>query len=66
MQNEADVMEAKLRASIEAAKAVKMTPEEQEIQRRSFAYGNTHIENEHVTRETVAEAAEAMKRRKKQ
>lgn len=66
MQNEADVMEAKLRALIEAAKAVKMTPEEQEIQRRSFAYGNTHIENEDVTRETVEEAAEAMKRRKKQ
>ncbi len=66
MQDEADVMEARLRALIQAAKAVKMTPEEQEIQRRSFAYGNTHIENEHVTRETVEEAAEAMKRRKKQ
>ncbi len=65
MENEVDVMEDKLRALLEAAKAVKMTPEEQEVQRRSFAYGNAHIENEYVTRETVAEAAEAMESRKK-
>ena len=58
-------MEDKLRALLEAAKTVKMTPEDQEVQRRSFAYGNTHIENENITRETIAKAAETMKKRKK-
>ena len=41
---------------LEAAKKVVPTPEEKEQQRRSFAYGNTHIENERITREMVAEA----------
>ena len=31
------------------AKNVKMTPEARERQRRSFAYGNTHAENEKIT-----------------
>ena len=31
--------------------------EDREAQRRSFAYGNTHIENERVTREIVDEQA---------
>ncbi len=61
MQNEADVMEEKLRALIEAAKAVKMTPEEQEIQRRSFAYGNTSMENGRITRDTIDKAADDLK-----
>ncbi len=37
------------------------TPEEDEAQRRSFAYGNTHFENESITREMVNRAAEALK-----
>jgi hypothetical protein len=34
---------------------------EREEQRRSFAYGNTNIGNPRITREMVAEAAEAMR-----
>ncbi len=37
-----------------------MTPEEQEEQRRSFAYGNTKIENEDITRETIDREADAL------
>jgi hypothetical protein len=42
---------------IEAARAVTMTPDEKERQRQSFAFGNAHIENEFVTRETIRQAA---------
>jgi hypothetical protein len=31
-----------------------MTPDQLREQRRSFAYGNTHIENERITREMIA------------
>lgn len=31
---------------------------EKEVQRQSFAYGNAHVENDHVTRDMVAAAAE--------
>ena len=40
-----------------------MTAEEREQQRRSFAYGNTKIENDLITREMVDELAEAQKKR---
>ena len=49
----------KLAALIERARGVKMTPKEQEEQRRSFAYGNTKIENDLITREMINEIAEA-------
>lgn len=42
---------------LKAAKKFTMTDEEQEEQRRSFAYGNANIENENVTREAVDQAA---------
>lgn len=42
------------------AKNVKMTPEARERQRRSFAYGNTHAENEKITRTTIDHAAERL------
>lgn len=35
-----------------------MTAAEREEQRRSFAYGNTNIENERVTRRVVDEQAD--------
>lgn len=38
-----------------------MTPEEAEEQRRSFAYGNTKIENDTITRDTVNRAADMLK-----
>ena len=51
---------------LEAAKRVVMTPEEKEQQRRSFAYGNTKIENSRITREMVDEAADALNKAKAQ
>jgi len=38
------------------ARKIIMTTAQLGEQRRSFAYGNTHIENERITREMVAEA----------
>jgi hypothetical protein len=40
-----------------------MTSDQREQQRRSFAYGNTKIENDLITREMVAERAEAQKKK---
>ena len=42
---------------IEKAAKVKMSEDEKEAQRRSFAYGNAHIENDRVTKEMVERAA---------
>jgi predicted RNA-binding protein with PIN domain len=52
----------KLAILIEMARAVRMSASDSEEQRRSFAYGNTKIENERITREMVNERAEALKR----
>jgi hypothetical protein len=38
------------------ARKITMTSDQLREQRRSFAYGNTNIENERITREMVAEA----------
>jgi len=46
---------------IAAAKTVKSTPQQLEEQRRSFAYGNTKIENPLITREMIDEEADALK-----
>ena len=43
---------------IESARTYRMTRAEKEAQRRSFAFGNTHIENPLITRKMVDEAAE--------
>jgi len=45
---------------IEAARGIKMSAEEKERQRRSFAYGNTHAENEKITRATIDDAADRL------
>ena len=50
---------------IEAAKTAKPTPEQQERQRRSFVYGNTHFENALITRELVDREAENLAKDKK-
>ena len=47
---------------LEAAKTAKPTPEQQEQQRRSFVYGNTHLENELITREMADHEAESVAR----
>ena len=49
-------MEKDLEELIERARHIEMTPTQAAAQRQSFAYGNTHIENENITREMVAEA----------
>lgn len=55
-------MTNRLEQLLEDTRSVKMTPEQQEQQRRSFAYGNANIENERVTREMVDDAAEQLDR----
>jgi hypothetical protein len=56
-------MPTDLQQLLDAAKAKPMTEADCETQRRSFAYGNAHIENELVTREMVDEAAKSIKPR---
>jgi len=46
---------------LERARSVKMTIGELEEQRRSFAYGNTAIENDRITREVVDREAVKLK-----
>ena len=55
-------MSDNLKELLEKAKSVKVSPEQKEEQRRSFAYGNTNIENPRITRETVDQAAEQLKK----
>ena len=45
---------------LEAAKKFVLTSEDKEQQRRSFAYGNTVIENPRITREMVDRAADEL------
>lgn len=45
---------------ISRARGVKMSCEERETQRRSFAYGNSKIENGHVTRDSINREAERL------
>ena len=42
-----------LQILIEAARSRTISPDERQAQRRSFAYGNTKIENDRITREMV-------------
>ena len=54
-------MSQELEKLLDMARRVQMTPEQAEEQRRSFAYGNTKIENDSITRATVDRAAETLK-----
>ena len=54
-------MPRELEILLAAAQGRNATPDEQEAQRRSFAFGNTHFENERITKETVDRAAEELK-----
>ena len=45
-----------LEALIAKARQVRMTETQEREQRLSFVYGNTHIENDRITRAMVAEA----------
>ncbi len=55
-----------LKYLVEEARKTKMTAAEKEQQRRSFAYGNTHIENSDITRKTIDDAAALLDRQKQQ
>lgn len=48
---------------IEAAREVTMTECEREVQRRSFAYGNTKIENDKITRKMISDQATILAQR---
>lgn len=45
---------------LEEARRHHPTPAEKEEHRRSFAYGNTHIENSRITRDLVDRQAEQL------
>ena len=47
------------------ARNITMTTAQLRVQRQSFAYGNTHIENDRITREMVAEIDEKIDRNDK-
>ena len=50
---------------ISRARRITMTTAQLREQRLSFAYGNTHIENERITKEMVAEADKKIEMRDK-
>ncbi|MCC7046580.1 MAG: hypothetical protein IT562_07710 [Alphaproteobacteria bacterium] len=53
-------MSKEIEKLVQLAKQVPETPNDRERQRRSFAYGNTAIENPLITREMVEEQADRM------
>jgi hypothetical protein len=55
------VMSKDLQQLIESSRMREFSPSEREEQRRSFAYGNTRIENSRITRSTVDRQAELLK-----
>jgi hypothetical protein len=48
-------MANKLEELVIRTRKITMTPDQLREQRQSFAYGNTNIENERITREMVAD-----------
>ncbi len=56
-------MSEELDELIEVARAIRMTSEQAERQRRSFAYGNVKIENDSITWEMIHRAAEGLEER---
>jgi len=55
----------RLEKLLESTRKVVPTSQEKEEQRRSFAYGNTKIENPRITRETVDREAESLESSKR-
>jgi hypothetical protein len=53
-------MNEPLKTLIEAARKAPQTKSDLEVQRRSFAYGNTHFENNMITRDMVNRIADEM------
>lgn len=57
-------MNKELKDLIEAAKNVEITDDQREVHRRSFAFGNTNMENDRITKEMIDAEAEKLKREK--
>jgi hypothetical protein len=57
-------MTKELQVLVERARTIEMTPEQLREQRQSFVYGNTHIENDDITREMVAEVDRELEAKK--
>ena len=55
-------MTNRLQELLDQARKNVPTAQEKEEQRRSFAYGNTKIENSRITREMVDQEAESLKK----
>jgi hypothetical protein len=53
-------MNRDLKPLLEVAERTTMTPQEKEEQRRSFAFGNTAIENDRITREMIESEADQL------
>lgn len=51
-----------LQKLIDAAQNRPFSEAEREAQRRSFAFGNTHIENDLITRQMIDEQAEILEK----
>jgi hypothetical protein len=60
--SQGDTMTNRLQELLDEARKNVSTTQEKEEQRRSFAYGNTKIENSRITRETVDQEAESLRR----
>lgn len=56
-------MSPELNTLIEMARRVQMSDADKQEQRISFAYGNTKLENDDITWDTVRKAAEDLKSR---
>jgi hypothetical protein len=56
-------MSDELNRLIEMARKVEMSEDDKQRQRISFAYGNTRIENDDITWDTVKKADEDLKNR---
>jgi hypothetical protein len=58
---EGEQMSKELQQLIDRARRHEMSDSEREVQIRSFAYGNTHFENQTITREDIDQAAQSVR-----
>ncbi len=56
-------MSERLKELLAKTRTIKMSPEQRESQRQSFAYGNTKFENDRITRDTVGRASRNLSER---
>jgi hypothetical protein len=51
-----------LQELLNKARGTQMTEADRDTQRQSFAYGNSHFENETITRETIRRESDKLKK----